>query len=454
MIPVTNQDVRGDELSTFSNVREVLRALYNYGPDYIMLRTDRGERLLHKEHLVSLLELGREAATIDDMTSDDVGEPLSARARIEDTPPDTLMLVFVQGDGPSGELSRMTFGEYRERGIRGDAASRRPPAWWGAPLPLMLVDGGRVSLNRRGAELMPCGEDELSKRAARMALDKMVTVKDKRRERTFSLQPLDERVFLIEDISGDFEMAEDLVWWAAVGKAFFGRLEENGAVIRRLPPMGEAPEDAAEIIPCLWEGEPVGSLAISFGGAEAPETQAAPQKRAGRRGRAAPEPPVSGEPEQIKPGGSKPEEGEEPKRKTRARAERGAGKPRLSAKPDDPAKSLGRRRAARKPEANAAPLASGDQPARDAEAEFFMESAGGRPYPEDPSGLPSCGEGSPAYSGAEEYGDGGDLLRPDPVDSPDGAGGLTRLNKNAARKAYGGSPPRRPQRSDGKQAGG
>ncbi|MDR3278992.1 MAG: hypothetical protein LBT23_00620, partial [Synergistaceae bacterium] len=93
-----------------------------------------------------------------------------------------------------------------------------------------------------------------------------------------------EGTFLLEDISGDFEMAEELVWWAAVGRAFFHRLEENGAVIRRVSPYEDPPATAAEIIPCSWEGEHLGSLAIELPGemmAEAPPDDDAAPKSAG-----------------------------------------------------------------------------------------------------------------------------------------------------------------------------
>ncbi|MDR2779617.1 MAG: hypothetical protein LBB28_00665, partial [Synergistaceae bacterium] len=213
-------EIKKDMLTSDSNVQAVLRSLYFYGADYIMAKIGRSEQLIHKEQLVSLLELGREMATIEDIMSVVLNKPMPAKMQIEDISPDTPLLIFVRkGEGPEGDLSRTTFGEYRERRMR---ESEIPlPDWWNAPLPLLYIDGTRLSMNGRAAEIIPCDAETLVRQMKSMLEDKTVTVKEKKRERTFSLLPLCENIFMTEDISGDFEMAEELVWWAAVGRAFF-----------------------------------------------------------------------------------------------------------------------------------------------------------------------------------------------------------------------------------------
>ena len=265
MLKINHSDVKRDMLSISSNVREVLRALYFYGPDYIVMKMGGRERLVHKEQLVSLLELGKSSSTIEDIMKASLNEPISARMQLEDIPQNTLLLVFVQkGNGKAGDLSRMTFEEYRENAIKESVLSF--PDWWGIPLPLLFIDKERVVFNEQGVRLMPCDAAVLAKQATKILRDKMITIREKKLEKTFSLRPLGENIYLIEDISGDFEMAEDLIWWAAAGKAFYRRLEENGAVIRRLSPFEEASPNFAEIIPCSWEGELIGSIAIGLPG--------------------------------------------------------------------------------------------------------------------------------------------------------------------------------------------
>jgi hypothetical protein len=259
------QDIKSGMLSAESGVQEVLRALYFYGADYIMFKIGRREKLVHKEQLISLMELGNERTTIDEMSVMTLPEPVSAKTRAEDVPPDTVLLMFFRKEGgPAGVLSMTSFGEYRERKIK--EAEAVYPEWWGAPIPLLYMDNERVALNDAAGTKIPCEARDLAAQADKMKRDGIITVKDKKREFTFSLRLLEENVYLIEDISGDFEMAEELVWWAAVGKAFVRRLEENGAVVRRMSPLEAPPASAAEVIPCSWENESLGSVVIGMPG--------------------------------------------------------------------------------------------------------------------------------------------------------------------------------------------
>ena len=150
-------------------------------------------------------------------------------------------------------------------------------------------------MNGNAAGVIPCDAETLARQMKSMLADKTITVKEKKRERTFSLLPLGENIFMAEDISGDFEMAEELVWWASVGRAFFTRLEENGAVIRRFSPLQEPPETAAEVIPCFWEGELIGRLAVGLPADTADEDrkqEPAKRKPARKTAPAPPETPV------------------------------------------------------------------------------------------------------------------------------------------------------------------
>ena len=253
--------VKKDMLSLLSTVQEILRALYFYGADYILVQGGKRERLLHKEQLVALLEQGREKATLEDTFTLNLNEPISAKMQVEDIPPASSLLQFMQtGEGAEGELSLCTFEEYRERKVRENMVIM--PDWWGIPLPLVHIDDDRVFLNACATEAIPGGAVAMARQIDRMRAERIATIKEKKKERTFSLTPLAENSYFVEDISGDFEMAEDLVWWAAIGRAFVSRVQENGLVVKRLSPFEDAPENVAEVIPCHWENELVGRLAI------------------------------------------------------------------------------------------------------------------------------------------------------------------------------------------------
>jgi hypothetical protein len=254
-------DVKNDMLTESSTVQEILRALYFYGTDYIMSIAGRRERLIHKEQLVALLENGRASSTLEDMMSAVLNEPLSAKMQIENIPHETPLLIFRQSRSNSpGSLECVTFEEYRELKVR--EAELMFPEWWGVPLPVLRVFEEMVLLNDSARELIPRDAQALTDQIDRIKRERIIVLKSDGQDKTFSLHHLTEGDFLMEDISGDFEMAEDLIWWASVGKALFRRMEENGLLMKRLTPLEDPPEGAAEVIPCSWEGELMGSLAI------------------------------------------------------------------------------------------------------------------------------------------------------------------------------------------------
>ncbi|MDR3320999.1 MAG: hypothetical protein LBS93_01010 [Synergistaceae bacterium] len=271
----TNVEIRSDMLNIHSTVQEILRALYFYSSDYIMVTIGKNERLLHKDQLIALLEQGRAMATLEDMLSVALAEPLVSRMNMEDIPPSEALLVF-----SGSELSGDTFEGFRERRLRESRISL--PEWWGVPLPLLHIKEDRVSLNDSALGLIPSGVKALARQIEKIKNEKIIVIKEKKKERTFTLSPLSEETFIIEDVSGDYEMVDDLVWRAAVGSAFVRRMEEQGLMVRRLSPHAEPPSGAVEIIPCSWEGEIVGNLAII----ELPEGQ---EELAGGEARSAPE---------------------------------------------------------------------------------------------------------------------------------------------------------------------
>ena len=432
MQKINHVDVKSDMLTTSSNVREVLRALYFYGPDYILIKMGSKERLVHKEQLVSLLELGKASSTIEDIMTAPLNEPMSARMQLEDIPQDTFLLVFVQkGSGKAGDLSRTTFEEYRERAIKDSAIPL--PDWWDVPLPLLFTDGESVVLNDHGILLMPCDAATLAKQVERMARDRIITIKEKKRERTFSLQPLDETIFLIEDISGDFEMAEDLVWWAAVGKAFYRRLEENGAVIRRLSPFEKLPDNSADVIPCSWEGELVGSVVIGVPGDTAlvipsepvdypAKKRDEPQSENSVAGDT-PDSPIETEPDPGTP--TTKDDNPSPKPAKRKRVER---KTAAEAKPEKLSK--------RKTLADI--KTETEKPPRE-------KKRGKKPISEtNEEHVPEIGEEQNIETAENRR-----MIEID--ESFETPGNLARLNKNAARKAYGGTAVRRVLPEDGQK---
>lgn len=285
---ISERAVRPDLLSEASPVQDMLRAMFLYGCDYFVLADKDGDCVFHKDRLVGLLEQGQEGVTLEKLRYLPAGEPPVSRARIEDAPPETQILRFADS-----ALSKSDLAEYRRMKV--EASQNLPPVWWQAPMPMFRVCGEVMEYNDAACALIPQNA-RLAARAEEVLADSMLTCGENGRESTFAVTALDGGVYLLEDISGDFEMAEDLVWWAAVGRALVRRMEKNGLILNRLLPHEEAPADASEVLTCSWEGEEMGKLSISIPAAAASpgragETSAPPQK-AGRKRRVkeAPEP--------------------------------------------------------------------------------------------------------------------------------------------------------------------
>ena len=268
------QNDRNEMLSPSSTPKEMLRALYFHGVDHLILNINRRELLLHKDHLIILLEHGGENLTISDLASQADDEQMSARGRIEEAPQNTPLLVFSQtrknAGGPRFELAKITLREYRERRIRENTIVL--PEWWSIPLPILHVTEDAIFLNDKALGLVPGGAVSLASQMDRIREDRIVTLNVDEGDRTFSLYALTDDSYLIEDISGDFEMAEDLVWWAAIGRALVRRMEKEGVTVKRLSAYEKPPEGAAEVIQCSWDGEIIGSLAVDLPGNGLDET--------------------------------------------------------------------------------------------------------------------------------------------------------------------------------------
>lgn len=262
MEPSRVPEVKKDMLRLTSTVQQILRAMYLHRSDYLLAQSLTRERLFHKEQLVALMEQGGERTTLDELFTSSLKEPVSAKMRLEEVPKVSPLLLFVQSGGGDGETSLTTFGAYRERKLNENTIIM--PDWWGIPLPLVYIDEDRVLLNNAGSDLVPGGAVAMARHIHKMTATRFLTLRDGAVERTFSLTPLGSSTYFIEDVSGDYEMAEDLKWWAAVGRAFVSRMQNNGVDVGRLSPLEAIPSDAAEIIECKWEGEVVGRLVLKL----------------------------------------------------------------------------------------------------------------------------------------------------------------------------------------------
>ncbi|MDR1483088.1 MAG: hypothetical protein LBI74_10730 [Synergistaceae bacterium] len=274
MAPNSTSSKRSEMLSMSSTPKEMLRALYLHGTDHLILCLNRRELFFYKDQIIELMGHGDADKTIDELISRSADERAATNAQIEEAPQDTPLLVFSLGKKDTGdlrfELVKTTFGEYRERRVRENTIVL--PEWWSIPLPILHMTEDAIFLNDRALGLIPGGAMSLASQIDRIREDRIITLNGDggEEDRTFSLYALTDGSYLIEDVSGDFEIAEDLVWWAAAGRALVRRMEDRGVWIKRLSAYESPPENASEVIQCSWDGEIMGHLAIGLPSGESP----------------------------------------------------------------------------------------------------------------------------------------------------------------------------------------
>lgn len=225
--------------SPFSEeVDSLLRKLYALGMDWLVVDLNGREWAIHKDRLVSFIAMGLGSESIESM--------LEKKGS----------LIKSEEDGPKGKVLFLD-----KKGLRiedyTDKESELPP-WWSVPLPLVCIKSQKAVLNPRASDCF--GSIALTDRDRRSLTSRgelIISVKDKR----IYLSRMEENFYLAEDVSGDFSLAEDVGWWAAVGKALFERLRSQGFSVERKD-RKDRTDDGSETVVCSWDREIMGYLKI------------------------------------------------------------------------------------------------------------------------------------------------------------------------------------------------
>ncbi|HQF92089.1 MAG TPA: hypothetical protein PL162_08465 [Synergistaceae bacterium] len=246
------------DLSTDNTLQEGLRALFLLGADGIQLKGEDGSRIvLAKEHLIVLLERGLGDETLGALAR----HPEWCRPYRESRGALSPEMRIIQLE-PEGRPEGDALTELEK--FHGDG--EEVPCWWSIPLPLLAQRKDRVMLNRHGQGLFPEASPTLGDVHRALARDHLMSWPDQegKSAKTFLLVPLTEEVFLLEDVSSDMALAEDVAWWAAVGKALLAYNEARGYRIRLWRGVASPPEFLSneEAISCQWEGQFLGSLVL------------------------------------------------------------------------------------------------------------------------------------------------------------------------------------------------
>ena len=245
-------------LSFSSTLGEIIRILYSIALDYCILRSIEREKIigLSKDQLVALLERGYSENKVDDLfdlAENKAFKPLNSEVLSVELA-DVEVLAISEENGKIMKFSEANANIELEY-----------PSWWEVPLPLAILQRDKIFINMTANNLSISKPLLLIKISSLPLKQKefFVTLKDKENKKTHSVlfKQLDKKVYLIEDVTQDVETADDIVWWASVGKAFASRIESEGKTMKR---DGEGTDqfEIEEEISCDWDGKNIGKLCI------------------------------------------------------------------------------------------------------------------------------------------------------------------------------------------------
>ena len=234
-----------ESLTLRSPVSLLLRVLCAISCDVVWLDGDAGAFSMEREQIFALLERrGGDMAIRDVPSLVPSGHNDTVRQMGEST---SVLCISSEGTRVT-TLAKIRFRQ--DEGVY--------PLWWEIPLPLVRYDGKNVACNKEGRKrfgsrpfVAPAEEGDIpGEYFARSATNDSVV---------FVLRLLEAEYYTIEDVTEDMKRADDILWWASVGKALCLRMTENGSTVERVLENGDV---SAGDIPCVWEDKVVGYLKI------------------------------------------------------------------------------------------------------------------------------------------------------------------------------------------------
>ncbi|MDR1875556.1 MAG: hypothetical protein LBQ90_11175 [Synergistaceae bacterium] len=264
-----NHDRSLRSLTSQSSLLELLRALYEMVLDYCVLRLSGDSEkplVFAKDQLISLIERNSPETAIADLPE------LAARGFFRPVTlpdPENLRVLVVGENG--ADVSPI-----REALAYGPSL----PEWWEAPLPLAICSEKKLHFNPAAIQVFG---PEVKRLAACNLPDRdefLVELEGVSEPCLLAFRRLTQNVFTLEDSTGDAALAEDIAWWASIGKAWAATLDGEKRAYRRCAE-SEVENLRGEnmVLPCEWEGRLLGYFCV-----EKPETKP-PRAAKARRGR-------------------------------------------------------------------------------------------------------------------------------------------------------------------------
>lgn len=284
-------------LSRNSPLLDFLRSMYSLMLDYGVYISDAEDfepLIFSKDQLVFLIERGHTDLLLKDLPELEDEGVIRAVKLDEFAEPDKIQALIIERRGVSiGTLA----GAFKPD-------TNEYPEWWTAPIPFAMFGRNKIklnpaALNEFGGALERLNVAELpekdefivelegidlgigaiaegAERAERGELGGKDAKNKKAKQKTFflSFSRLAAGIFTIEDCTGDLVEAQDISWWAGLGRLWVKLIESEGRKWRRLEHDVESCEgkdkgdfdknnkNNKNIWPCEWQGRFMGYFCI------------------------------------------------------------------------------------------------------------------------------------------------------------------------------------------------
>ena len=247
-----NQPETFPDLTPDSTLLYFLRTLFTSAADYAVYIPDSGDVIvLNKGQLVFLVERGCADAMIKTLPQ------LVGRKIIE--PVDPYSIEYPQEASALYVTNTGAFAGTLETAQYPDEPQF--PQWWDAPVPFALSSRGVLRLNDTAVSMFGYGLESMNAYDLPERDEFIVRLDGLNGTRFIAFKKLRAGVFTIDDCTEDLNGAQDITWWAAVGRTWVKEIEAQGGKWER---RDDEPSDTKSFRACEWQGELQGYLTIEM----------------------------------------------------------------------------------------------------------------------------------------------------------------------------------------------
>ena len=294
MIGLQNQ-VPLKSLTARASLVMLLRTLYRMGLNYCVLLPsgDYAYALVFtKDQLVSLIERGNSDMLVADIPKSVTQGFFKPAAIFKPDEPD-----FVPDDGEPEQLQVLLLeeGGAKVSSLKDALVPRAPefPGWWEAPVPFAMLGYGKLHINHTALLMFGSNLERMPIEDIPDKDEFLITLEGETSHCSVTFRRLEGDIFALEDSTSDLAAAEEVAWWAAIGKAWTVALDLEKRAYSRCSE-GETENlnsEDSELHPCEWGGELLGyfrienKTGVKSEGREENETPSAEGQAKNKRGR-------------------------------------------------------------------------------------------------------------------------------------------------------------------------